>query len=87
MTACVIGSSNRMNSAVCEALQVTTIVDKGLSDIIFHDSYPSKDVRLISFVKTKGWFQRKHPLPFADLVGEQLTFSFNREKYSSFAFV
>lgn len=83
MTAYVIGSSNRMNSAVCEALQVTTIVDKSLPDIIFHSSYPGKDTRLVSFVKTKGWFQRKHPLPFADL-GEQLTFSFNREKYSAF---
>lgn len=37
MTGNVIGSSNIMNSAVCEALQVTTIVDKGLSDIIFHN--------------------------------------------------
>lgn len=49
MTGCVIDRSNIMNSAVCEALQVATIVDKGLSDIIFHHQYPSKD---ISFIKT-----------------------------------
>lgn len=31
-TGYMIGSSNIMNSAVCETLQVTTIIDKGLSD-------------------------------------------------------
>lgn len=70
----MIGSSNIINSAVCEALQVTTIVDKALFDIIFHDQYPSKDSSLVSFIKTKSWFQTKHQLALADLVGEQLTF-------------
>lgn len=74
MTGSVIGSSSIMNSAICEALEVTTIVAKGLPDIIFHDQYPSKDTRLVPFIKTKNYFQTKHQLPLADLVEEQFTF-------------
>lgn len=41
MTGNVVGNFSIMNSAVHEALQVTAIVvDKGLSDIIFHDWDP-----------------------------------------------
>lgn len=77
MTSCVIDSLSIMNSAVCEALQVTTIPE--IAPLILS----AKDFRLFSFVKTKGYIEIKHQLPITDFVLE-LTFSSDRRNICHF---
>lgn len=82
MTGCVIDSLSIMNSAACEALQVTTIVQ--IAPLILSAMIRIQaDIRFFSFVKTKGNFEIKHQLPLADLVIE-LTFSSDRRNIHHF---